>query len=186
MGRRGFGMPRRALCGVRKAASGPEPDSIMAPSNSGCQSTPRVPLELLGISDGGRGHLVAGVGHSLGKSPRPIWSASRDTVLTAADGRKEEVGTPEPGTRQRGRDLAIGGGLLRQRGVGRQTGSRAPAVSATHTYELRRTADGWLLLVDETPVQRCNTLPEANLALIAARTAQAAGHPTRVARASRS
>jgi hypothetical protein len=67
--------------------------------------------------------------------------------------------------------LAVGGELFRQRAVRSNAGARAPAVKPLHTYELRRTSDGWLLLVDDKMVKQCHTLPEANLALIAARAA---------------
>jgi hypothetical protein len=35
-----------------------------------------------------------------------------------------------------------------------------------HTYELRPTDDGWLVIVDNKQLAHCKTLPEANLALI--------------------
>ena len=82
--------------------------------------------------------------------------------------------------------MAVGGGLFNDRTVGRRTDSRAPATPAIHTYELRRTTRGWLLLVDDKVVQQCATLPEANLALIAARTADAAPRSMRLGRAPRS
>lgn len=67
--------------------------------------------------------------------------------------------------------MSVGGELFRQRVVRSNAGARAPAIAKSHTYELRRTDDGWVLLVDDRIVKHCITLPEANLALIAARAA---------------
>jgi hypothetical protein len=96
-------------------------------------------------------------------------------------------GPPSPAYRAREvGTLAVGGELFRQRTVRRRAGASAPALNPSHTYELRRTSEGWLLLVDDKLVRQCNTLPEANLALIAARAAESAGAPMRLTRGSRS
>jgi hypothetical protein len=65
--------------------------------------------------------------------------------------------------------LSVGGTLFRV-GWG-NAAARSPATTSSDTYELRRTPGGWLLMVDEKLIMHCNTLPEANLALIAARAA---------------
>ncbi len=70
--------------------------------------------------------------------------------------------------------MAIGGTVFGQRAVRNRVRPRSLKVATSHTYELRRVLDGWLLIVDEQAQMRCRTLPEANLALIGARAAHAA------------
>ena len=107
--------------------------------------------------------------------------------LESATGRHRRWGPPSPRYRAReGRDLAVGGQIFRQRTAGTSAAAAAPVVDSSHTYELRRTTEGWLLLVDDKMVKKCATLPEANLALIAARSAYAAAPSMRLARESRS
>jgi hypothetical protein len=67
--------------------------------------------------------------------------------------------------------VSVGGELFRQRVARSNARARVPAIAKSHTYELRRTGNGWLLLVDNRMVKHCATLPEANLALIAVRSA---------------
>jgi hypothetical protein len=107
--------------------------------------------------------------------------------LESATGRHRRWGPPSPRYRAReGRDLAVGGQIFRQRAAGTSAAAAAPAVDSSHTYELRRTTEGWLLLVDDKLVKQCNTLPEANLALIAARAGDTPARSRRLARRSRS
>ena len=69
--------------------------------------------------------------------------------------------------------MAVVGPLLSDP-VGRRDGAAHPdAMARSHTYELRPTRDGWLLVVDQKLLRRFDSLPEANLALIGARARHA-------------
>jgi hypothetical protein len=65
--------------------------------------------------------------------------------------------------------VASVGPLFRNPPARRQRKGSSDAQPTPHTYELRPTSDGWLVLVDEKLIGHCKTLPEANLALIQAR-----------------
>jgi hypothetical protein len=64
--------------------------------------------------------------------------------------------------------VAVVGPLVRNPVARRDGTAFSGALASPHTYELRPTRDGWLVVVDEKLLAYCKTLPEANLALIRA------------------
>jgi hypothetical protein len=64
--------------------------------------------------------------------------------------------------------VAVVGPLLRNPVVRRDGTEYSRALAFPHTYELRPSPDGWLVVVDEKLLTYYKTLPEANLALIRA------------------
>jgi hypothetical protein len=64
--------------------------------------------------------------------------------------------------------VAIVQPLLRNPAARRDRKAFSEGPTSPHTYELRPTSDGWLVLIDERLLAHCATLPQANLALIQA------------------